>query len=134
MPTSGSTKCRRSRSGRSASCAARNSRVTRREEARMVLRLALRGALAVALAATSGSAAAQARVEIGRYQVVLINDKAGHLAVLVDTVTGRSWILNASSDRRWSRLNYGEMPGGLLMLEPAPCTQENPSCYFPLPK
>lgn len=100
----------------------------------MVLRLALRGALAVVLAATSGIAAAQAQVEIGRYQVVLVNDKVGHLAVLVDTVTGRSWILNASNDRRWSDLNYGEMPGGRLMLVPAPCTQDNPSCYFPLPK
>src|SRR6185312_6924482 len=115
MPTSGSTKCRRSRSGRSMPGAAGTRRVTGQEEARMVLRLALRGALAVALAATSGIAAAQAEVEIGRYQVVLINDKAGHLAVVVDTVTGRSWILNASNDRRWSDLNYGEMPGGRLM-------------------
>ena len=72
----------------------------------MILRLALRVALAVAVAATSGIAAAQAQVEIGRYQVVLINDKAGHLAVLVDTVTGRSWILNASNDRFWNLQLY----------------------------
>jgi hypothetical protein len=100
----------------------------------MVLRFALTGALAIALAATSGVAAAQAQAEIGRYQVVVINDKAGHLAVLVDSVTGRSWILNARNDRRWSDLNYGEMQGGRLMLVPAPCTQDNPTCYFSSPK
>jgi len=100
----------------------------------MIQRFALTAAIATLLAVTSHIGHAWAQAEIGRYQVVLINDKAGHLAVLVDSVTGRSWILNANNDRRWSDLSYGEMQGGHLMLLPAPCTQDNPSCYFPPPK
>jgi len=109
---------------------ARGARAIHWEEAKMVVRFALTGALAIALTATSYVAHAGAQVEIGRYQVVMINDRAGHLAVLIDTVTGRSWILNASNDRRWSELNYGEMKGGHLLLMPAPCAQDNPSCFF----
>lgn len=100
----------------------------------MVPRLLLMAALATLPAAPSYIAQAHAQAEIGRYQVVLINDKVGHLAVLIDSVTGRSWILNASNDRRWSDLSFGEMQDGHLMLLPAQCTQENPSCYFPSPK
>jgi hypothetical protein len=99
-----------------------------------MMRLALTAVLTTLLAATSCIPHARAQAEIGRYQVVVINDRAGHLAVLIDSVTGRSWILNAGSDRRWSDLNFGEMKGGRPMLLPAPCTQDNPSCYFPSPK
>jgi hypothetical protein len=91
-------------------------------------------ALALAMAAVGRSADAQeSRAEIGRFQVV-IPIYGDATAILVDTVTGRSWILSGKKSRTWSDLNYGEARGGHPMLTPAPCTRDNPTCYFETPK
>ena len=98
----------------------------------MVRRIALTIALGIAVVSISHMADAEERppIEIGRYQViVLYNSDAS--ALLVDTVTGRSWVLSGKNARMWSDLNYGKMEGDHLVLTPPPCTQENPSCYFP---
>src|SRR5215470_4312731 len=90
-------------------------------------------ALGLALAIPARIVQAQDRPEIGRFQVVIpINGEAA--AILVDTITGRSWILSGKKDRRWSELNFGEMKGGHPMLTPPPCTQDNPTCFFEAPK
>jgi hypothetical protein len=91
-------------------------------------------AFALAMAAVGRSAQAQeSHPEIGRFQVV-IPIYGDATAILVDTVTGRSWILNGKKSRTWSDLSYGEAKGGHPMLTPAPCTQDNPTCYFDRPK
>ena len=100
----------------------------------MVLRFAMAIALGIAAAASSQGALAEGQVEIGRFQVVLVNDKAGNSAVLIDTVTGRSWILSGKGDRRWADLNFGGIENGHLYLTPPGCTYSNPTCYFPLPE
>jgi len=72
------------------------------------------------------------QVEIGRYQVVVLyNSDAA--ALLIDTVTGRSWVLGSKKERSWTDLNYGKMTDGHLVLMPPPCTQDNPTCYFEIP-
>ena len=72
------------------------------------------------------------QVEIGRYQVVVLyNSDAA--ALLIDTVTGRSWVLGNKKDRSWTDLNYGKVTDGHLVLTPPPCTQDNPTCYFEMP-
>jgi hypothetical protein len=99
----------------------------------MILRVAITGALAIAAAAASQSVHAQGQVEIGRYQIAIpINSDS--TALLIDTVTGRSWALGSKSDRRWHDLNFGEVKNGHLMLTPQPCTEDNPTCYFSVPK
>ena len=98
----------------------------------MVLKFAM--AIALGMAAASSAGARAAEVEIGRFQVVLVNDKAGNSAVLIDTVTGRSWILSGKGDRRWSDLNFGGIENGHLYLTPPGCTYSNATCYFPMPE
>lgn len=98
----------------------------------MCRRLAL-VSLAFAMATPWHVADAQEHPEIGRFQIVIpiYGDAA---AVLIDTVTGRSWILSGKKSRTWSDLNYGEATGGHPMLTPPPCTQDNPTCYFEVSK
>src|SRR5262245_36614677 len=98
----------------------------------MVPRFAM--AIALGIAAASPVGARGGEVEIGRFQVVLVNDRAGNSAVLIDTVTGRSWILSGKGDRRWSDLNFGGIENGHLYLTPPGCTYSNPTCYFPMPE
>ncbi|HUL09217.1 MAG TPA: hypothetical protein VLV76_23000 [Candidatus Acidoferrum sp.] len=88
---------------------------------------------ALVAAIASQAAIAQERPEIGRFQVV-IPIYGDATALLIDTVTGRSWILSGKKSRTWSDLNYGEAKGGHVMLTPAPCTKDNPTCYFEMPK
>jgi hypothetical protein len=90
-------------------------------------------ALGIAMVLTSRIVDAEERpaAEIGRYQVVVLYTSDAS-ALLIDTVTGRSWILGGKKARAWSDLNYGKMEGDHMALTPAPCTQDNPSCYFPL--
>jgi hypothetical protein len=90
-------------------------------------------AFGIALTATAQVAHAQGQAEIGRFQIVIpINSDA--TAILLDTVTGRSWILSGNKARGWADLNYGKVKDGHLVLMPAPCTQDNPTCYFEMPK
>jgi len=89
--------------------------------------------LGLVLAIPAQSVLAQERPEIGRFQVV-IPIYGDATAILVDTVTGQSWILSGRKDRRWSELNFGEAEGGHPMLTPPPCTQDNPTCFFDVPK
>ena len=99
----------------------------------MILRFAVTSTLAIAAATTSQTVHAQGQVEIGRYQIAIpINSDS--TALLIDTVTGRSWALGSKSDRRWHDLNFGEVKNGHLMLTPQPCTEDNPTCYFAMPK
>ena len=94
--------------------------------------------IAIAFSILAGSASdavnAQERpqVEIGRYQaVVLYNSEAA--ALLVDTVTGRTWVLSGKKAKSWTDLNYGKVGDGHLKLMPSPCIQDNPTCYFEIP-
>jgi len=89
--------------------------------------------LGIVLAPMSHAVEAQERpqIEIGRYQVVVLYN-SDQTALLVDTVTGRSWILSGKKARTWSDLNYGQAEGNHLALTPPPCTQDNPTCYFGL--
>jgi len=90
--------------------------------------------LSLALAtAMPWQVAAQERPEIGRFQAV-IPIYGDATALLIDTVTGRTWILSGKKSRTWSDLNYGEVRGGHPLLTPAPCTHDNPTCYFETPK
>ena len=97
-----------------------------------------RTTIAISFGILAGSASdavnAQERpqVEIGRYQaVVLYNSDAS--ALLVDTVTGRTWVLSGKKAQSWTDLNYGKVSDGHLVLMPPPCTQDNPTCYFEIP-
>jgi hypothetical protein len=98
----------------------------------MVQRIAIAIALGVLGLPMSGIVAAEDRpqIEIGRYQVIVLYN-ADASALLIDTVTGRTWVLSGKKARTWSDLNYGKMEGDRLALTPPPCTQDNPSCYFP---
>jgi hypothetical protein len=98
----------------------------------MISKLAIFTMLPIVASATPQIARAQAQPEIGRYQLAIPSNK-DYTALLIDTVTGRSWILGIRNDRRWHDLNFGEVQNGHLMLMPAPCTQDNPTCYFALP-
>ena len=97
----------------------------------MVRRIALTIALGIAGVSISHMADAEERppIEIGRYQVVVLYN-SDQIALLLDTVTGRSWILSGKKARAWPDLNYGEAEGKHLALTPPPCTQDNPTCYF----
>ncbi len=99
----------------------------------MVARFATAIAWGVAVASASHIARAQGQVEVGRYQLAIpINSDS--TALLIDTVTGRSWVLSGRNDRRWHDLNFGEVKDGHMVLTPPPCTQSNPTCYFALPQ
>jgi hypothetical protein len=95
----------------------------------MVLRTVFAAAMGIALLATPQDAEADGQVEIGRYQI-LINERGG-TAILLDSVTGRSWILSSPKDRKWSDLDFGQTKDGHPILTPLLCTEKNPSCYFP---
>lgn len=96
----------------------------------MVLRIVVAAAMGIALLAMPQEAKADGQAEIGRYQI-LINERGG-TAILLDSVTGRSWILGSPRDRKWSDLNFGETKDGHPILTPRLCTEKNPSCYFPV--
>jgi len=95
----------------------------------MLRKLAISLGLGIALASHVVEAQERPQIEIGRYQVVVLYN-SDQIALLLDTVTGRSWILSGKKARAWPDLNYGEAEGKHLALTPPPCTQDNPTCYF----
>lgn len=100
----------------------------------MLRKIAIVIGLGIALAPSWRVVEAQERpqIEIGRYQVVVLYN-SDQTALLLDTVTGRSWMLSGKKARAWSDLNYGPADGNHLALTPPPCTQDNPTCYFSSP-
>ena len=95
----------------------------------MISRIVIGAAMSLALLAMPPAARAEGSVEIGRYQI-LVNERGG-VAILLDSVTGRSWILGSPKDRKWSDLDFGKTKDGHPILTPLLCTEQNPSCYFP---
>jgi len=95
----------------------------------MISRVVIGVAMSLALSAMPPAARAEGAGEIGRYQIS-VNERGG-VAILLDSVTGRSWILSSPKDRKWNDLNFGQTKDGHPILTPLLCTEKNPSCYFP---
>ena|SRR5215468_1462776 len=90
-------------------------------------------ALGIAMIERIEIAQAQETPEIGRFQIAIPIDNSV-TAILIDTITGRSWILSGNKALSWTDLNYGKVKGGHMALTPPSCTQDNPTCYFEMPK
>jgi hypothetical protein len=106
--------------------ATQRSRAIQWEEA-MVRTIAIAIALGIAMVPTSRIVDAEERpaAEIGRYQVVVLYTSDAS-ALLIDTVTGRSWVLGGKkAARAWSDLNFGRLEGDHMALTPAPCTRQS---------